>query len=246
MKRRIYVKILVLLIMCLLTSTMFTPTVKAAYDSSDSTSMILGVQIPSEQTLPRLSDSQLNFDWVKYQYALGSDQPVESWINNAHNRGFKVLLSIAKNEINIPTLGKASPWTQQYCPYQTQLGVYDWITTDYAGDDPITGDPIYKRNHHHEEESTIWPADTKNGYIQFRDDITVLLQRLMSDPSTTPDAIEIWNEPNLNVEWSSQGLGPVNPVSYANFLACGIKGAQTAKYQGLIISAGLAPLSGSN
>lgn len=55
-----------------------------------------GVQIPSSNELSGLSTTPFQYQWIKFQYVWGSDQPIDQWVNDAKQAGFKVLVSVAK------------------------------------------------------------------------------------------------------------------------------------------------------
>ncbi len=55
-----------------------------------------GIQIPDGATASRLPPGQ--YQWVKFQYVAGSQQPIKSWVQQAKSNGYKVLVSIAKND----------------------------------------------------------------------------------------------------------------------------------------------------
>lgn len=238
-------------LLCVVITLSAITKVHAVTDTSSTTgggqsALYNGVQIASDATLTRLSSSSFHFDWVKYQFGMTDAQNINAWVINAHNDGYSVLVSVAKNDGNIPLLGDPSPYTHQYCPYPEEMGVYDWDTTEPSGTpDPITHITPTTTVHHHQEEKDIWPQSTPNGYLQFRDYMYNLVKNFQNADQThgaaIPDAIEIWNEPNLIKEWTDVGLGPVSPQNYANLLACGMKGARKAGYIGDIVSAGLAP-----
>ncbi|MFH0937087.1 MAG: hypothetical protein V1808_02250, partial [Candidatus Daviesbacteria bacterium] len=132
-----------------------------------------GVQLPSSQPVSRLVPNR--FDWIKYQYSLGSAQPLETWISTAKSQGYRVLISAAKNGIGIPEL--VDP-PKKPCPYEEELETY----------------PIYDNKGNiigWEKE----PMPPYNGYMKYRDEMTKFAQRV----GNRVDAIELWNEPNLNV-----------------------------------------------
>lgn len=64
-----------------------------------------GVQIPDSNTLPRLSSAPFKFSWVKFQYSWrgAKDQPVDTWVKEAKQAGYKVLVSVAKKPSGVPT-----------------------------------------------------------------------------------------------------------------------------------------------
>lgn len=228
-----------------------TPTTNPAPVQSGN--LLTGVQVPDVDSINRLVPSQYSFQWAKFQFSLGSTQPLESWISGAGSaiagggRNYGVLISIAKNRGGIEAL-KNPPYpeldangmpayTQKYCPWDNELDSYDIGTGEFyeCGTDS-TGKPKYC-----ERTKTITiPARTDNGYVKFRDQMRDIASRLQN-----VGAVEIWNEPNYVPEWTAEGLGPVSPENYANFLICGIKGLKAGGYQGIIISAALAPNTGN-
>ncbi|MDD2822586.1 MAG: hypothetical protein PHQ59_00760 [Candidatus Daviesbacteria bacterium] len=208
-----------------------------------STSIIIGAQLPGAITINRLIPSQYSFQWIKFQYSLGSSQDLEGLIRSARSassgggRTYQVLISVAKNTAGIETLKNPDTYppeqdpdyfTHQYCPYDEELETYNIPYN--CGTDPVSGEPqtCY-------EQRRAQPK-SDNGYTKFRDQMEALAPRLSG-----ASAVEVWNEPNLEDEWTRQGLGPVNPENYVNFMNCGIKGLKKGGYTGKIISAGLAP-----
>lgn len=195
--------------------------------------IIVGVQIPDSTPVTqadRLSAAPFKFGWIKYQYALGSDQPIEQWIRDARQDGYRVMVSVAKNEGSnrIPTLGAPSIWSNQYCPWPEELERRPIWGTDATGATVQIGEEVE-------------PEPWGNGYMEFREKMRALVPRLGPDV----EAYEIWNEPNTLLEWTDQGLGPISPFNYARFLECGIKGAKRdTALRPTYISAALAPLSG--
>ncbi len=200
-----------------------------------------GLQIASDATINRFVKSQESrYGWIKYQFSLGSDQPLARWIEgakNAKNGSYKVLISVAKNVAGIPVLKSADGGTaqsegdgnaaktevsNQYCWYPDELR--DIITYDQYGRE------VSRRKEY---------TPGNNGYQQFMQKMEQLAPRLQG-----VDAVEVWNEPNLLFEWTEQKLGELSPKNYAVFLECGIKGLRKGGYTGTTISAALAPLSG--
>lgn len=213
-----------------------------------------GVQLPSEQALTRLHQSQFKATWIKFQYSLGSNQPLEEWIRQAKDKGYYVLISVAKNKAGIetlqdpdyPPLTYPEEYTHQYCPWDEELEIfhrsdpYDCTEIPDEANPTPTPKTCYKN---YDVKATL-KAD--NGYVRFRDEMKKLAPRLEG-----ADAVEIWNEPNLADEWTNQGLGPVKATRYANFLKCGVKGLDRGGYSIIgqdgrpraRISAALAPLA---
>lgn len=218
-----------------------TIPVKASAD------VLTGVQLPNSEAIRRLIPSQYSFKWVKFQYSLGSTQPLENLISSAKN--YSVFISVAKNEANIIDTLKNPPYpetqangvpayTQKYCPWDDERDSYDEGTGEFyeCGRD-AKGKPILCEH----KRTVPIPAKADNGYIKFRDLMQALAPRLQG-----AGAVEIWNEPNLAVEWTDQNLGPISPENYVNFMICGIKGLRKGGYTGKVISAGLAPLAPSD
>lgn len=179
-----------------------------------------GVQVPSSNAVTRLSSSGYSYKWIKFQYELGGDQPIATWINAAKQNGYKVLISVAKNHVGIPAL--VNPPTKP-CPYEEELELI-----------PVEWDRQGNPTRYEKEPMP------DNAYTRFRDQMTQVIQKIGN-----ADAIEIWNEPNLNTEWTDQGLGSIDPVKFATFTNCGAKGIKKSNYSGKLISAALAPLSGN-
>jgi hypothetical protein len=185
-----------------------------------------GVQIASDKTLPRIKRTDAQYKAIKYQYNFTADQHLEDWIDSAHNRQFKVLISASKNNIGLPPLrNDTTEVSHLYCWYPDEL-------KDIEIKDSL-GRVIGTR-----KETT----PENNGYQQYMQAMETLGRRLQAKNA---EAVELWNEPNLRSEWSAQGLGELSPENYARFLECGVKGLKKgAGYTGQIISAALAPLSG--
>ena len=149
-----------------------------------------------------------------------------------------MLISIAKNHAGIekldnpdyPPLPYPEEYTHKYCPWDEELEKYPRSDSYICPD--IYGNPETCTNDYEV------PATLKgdNGYVKFRDKMNDLAPFLKD-----ADAVEVWNEPNLTDEWTDEGLGPLNPENYANFLNCGIKGLQKGGYKGKIISAAPSP-----
>lgn len=212
-------KVFSALLIC--TALLFMPTPALA--------VISGVQIPSEQPIKRLIPAKYGFKWLKYQYSLGSAQPLDVWIDTAKQNNFRILVSVAKNGLNIPTLGNPSQ-SGQYCPYDEELKQVK------VGERQVEDEDGVSRS---EDIMAKEKSPAGNGYMEFRD----AMQQFSQKYGNKIDAIEVWNEPNLADEWSDQNLGPISPQNYANFLNCGVKGLKRASYNGKVISAALAPLS---
>jgi len=217
---------------------------------SQTSGIYIGVQLAKATTIGRLLPSQYSFQWVKFQYSLGSDQPIEQWINYAKQQSsgggktYQVLVSIAKNDSGILPLLKNPiypeqtkghyTYTQKYCPWDDDLDEYQEGTGNF---EPCGTDEFGTPKSCEITQTYTAPARTGNGYIEFRDAMQALAPKL-----TGAAAVEIWNEPNIEDEWTKQGLGPVSAENYVNFMNCGIKGLKKGGYnKGTIISAGLAP-----
>lgn len=211
--------------------------------TTQTTGIYIGVQVPKAITILRLLPSQYSFQWVKIQYSLGSSQDLEGFIRSARGTSsgggntYQVLVSVAKNTAGIETLKNPDTYppqqapdyyTHKYCPYDEELETYQIPFDD--GFDPISGE---SRTRYEEQKAK---PKSDNGYIKFRDQMEALAPKLSGS-----SAVEIWNEPNLEDEWTHQGLGPVSPENYVNFMNCGIKGLRKGGYNGTVISAGLAP-----
>lgn len=212
-------------------SALFFSVLLFLLTSSPALAIQTGVQLPSDTPITenRLINSSFKYNSVKYQYSLGSSQPLEQWIDSAHNAengGYKVLISLAKNGVGIPQLkNEKTEVSGLYCWYPDELK--EVITRDSRGRE------IGRRPEN---------LPQNNGYQQFMQAMESVGKRLQAKHV---EAVEVWNEPNLQFEWSQQGLGPLSPQNYAIFLECGVKGLRKgAGYTGEIISAALAPLSG--
>lgn len=141
-----------------------------------------GIQIPSSSELSQLSTTSFKYQWIKFQYVWGSDQPINDWVKTAKDGGYKVLVSVAKKPNNVPK--------------------------------------------------------GEEGYKQFG----TFMQELSAKLDNNVDAYEIWNEPNLNDEWSV--WGQIDPTEYIKLLQEGAKGVKAGNPNAKVVSAALAPLSG--
>jgi LysM repeat protein len=128
--------------------------------------------------------SQAGMSWVKYQHKwLSGDAPsvLAGEIQEAHNNGFKVLLSITGGTVH-----------------------------------PAPGSIDFGR------------------YVEFVGGVARL----------GPDAIEIWNEMNIDVEWPT---GEINPRTYVNnMLAPAYNAIKAANPNVMVISGALAPTGFDN
>ncbi len=77
-----------------------------------------GVQIPSSNELSGLSSTPFKYQWIKFQYVWGSDQPIDTWVKSAKQAGFKVLVSVAKKPTSVP---KGESGYQQYGTFMQEL-----------------------------------------------------------------------------------------------------------------------------
>ncbi len=66
-------------------------------------------------------------------------------------------------------------------------------------------------------------------------------QQLASLASQGADAIEVWNEPNLDREYGGSGTGKVSPESYTNLLRTSYSYIKGARRSTLVIAAATAP-----
>jgi LysM repeat protein len=128
--------------------------------------------------------NQAGMTWVKYQHKWSpGDAPGElaGAIQDAHNNGFKVLLSIPG-----------------------------------ASEHPAPGSMEFGR------------------YVEFLGGVAAL----------GPDAIEVWNEMNIDVEWPT---GEINPATYVNqMLAPAYNAIKAANANVMVISGALAPTGFDN
>ncbi len=229
-RQKLFLAIFFLLFTCHL--SLFTPPAYAESVERLNT----GAQLPDINTLKRIESSDYKFEWIKYQFSLGSSQPLENWISEVKKRNYKLLISVAKNQAGIETLKnpgkdyqfgqKPDVYSKEYCPWDEELESYTFprSCTDSKGKTYSCPETIRSK------------PKVDNGYIKFRDKMKELAPRL-----NQVDAVEVWNEPNIADEWTKQGLGAINAQNYANFLKCGVKGLKKGGYTGTIISAALAP-----
>lgn len=75
------------------------------------------------------------------------------------------------------------------------------------------------------------------GYGEFRN----YVEEKARDLGGLVNLYEVWNEPNLLVEWDESRLGPINGAKYAKLLQCGAKGVKIGNPNAKVISAGLSP-----
>lgn len=78
----------------------------------------------------------------------------------------------------------------------------------------------------------------EEGYRQYGE----FMQNLSARLGNKVEAYEIWNEPNLNDEWSAWGA--IDPGEYLQLLKYGARGVKTGNPNAKVITAALAPLSG--
>jgi polysaccharide biosynthesis protein PslG len=83
------------------------------------------------------------------------------------------------------------------------------------------------------------PPDNYQDYADF---ISAFANRYRPGSTIgTVDAIEVWNEVNLNREWGNQAINPQQAADYVRFLTLAYKAAHAAQPGIVIITAGLSP-----
>jgi polysaccharide biosynthesis protein PslG len=83
------------------------------------------------------------------------------------------------------------------------------------------------------------PPDNYQDYWDF---VSAFVKRYRGEsPIGRVDAIEIWNEPNLDREWGNQAINTASAADYVRLLAGAYQAAHAANPEIIVISAGLSP-----
>jgi hypothetical protein len=83
------------------------------------------------------------------------------------------------------------------------------------------------------------PPDKYQDYWDF---VSAFVARYRSEsPIGRVDAIEIWNEPNLDREWGNQTINASSAADYVRLLAGAFQAAHAANPEIIVVSAGLSP-----
>src|SRR5207245_5496247 len=79
-------------------------------------------------------------------------------------------------------------------------------------------------------------------YQDYADFISAFAHRYRpGSPRGTVDAIEVWNDVNLNREWGDQPINRQQAADYVRFLTLAYRAAHTAQPNITVITAGLSP-----
>jgi hypothetical protein len=83
------------------------------------------------------------------------------------------------------------------------------------------------------------PPDNYQDYWDF---VSAFVKRYRGEsPIGRVDAIEIWNEPNLDREWGNQAINAASAADYVRLLGGAYQAAHAANPEIIVISAGLSP-----
>ncbi len=129
---------------------------------------------------------------------------------------------------------------------ERQEGVYNWAddgefpADSYAGNyvrDTPDGFNILLRVDSPPSWASAGDRCAPYEYWKFERFMTALSSYLKTAHPTKTVAYEIWNEPNLHIEWCNQ---PPNPEQYVQLLAAGYRGVKAGNPDAVVVSAGLA------
>lgn len=96
-------------------------------------------------------------------------------------------------------------------------------------------EPIWARK----DEANNGPPDNYQDYWDF---VSAFASRYRSDsPIGRVDAIEVWNEPNLDREWGNQTINSSSAADYVRLLGGAYQAAHAANPEIIVASAGLSP-----
>jgi hypothetical protein len=127
----------------------------------------------------------------------------------------------------------------------TAKGVYDWTEADRvvkastANGMKIIARIDFQPDWARKDLARNGPPDNYQDYADF---ISVFANRYRPGSSIgTVDAIEIWNEVNINREWGGQVINRQQAADYVRFLTLAYRAAHAAQPSVVIITAGLSP-----
>ncbi|HEY0581982.1 MAG TPA: hypothetical protein VGE94_07350, partial [Chloroflexota bacterium] len=129
-------------------------------------------------------------------------------------------------------------------------GVYDWTEADRivkastANGIKIIARIDFQPDWARKDLARNGPPDNYQDYADF---IAVFANRYRPGSNIgTVDAIEIWNEVNINREWGGQAINKQQAADYVRFLSMAYKAAHAAQPNVVIITAGLSPTGVKN
>ncbi|HLZ27586.1 MAG TPA: hypothetical protein VKV73_09725 [Chloroflexota bacterium] len=124
-------------------------------------------------------------------------------------------------------------------------GVYDWTEADRivkasgANGIKIIARIDFQPDWSRKDMAHNGPPDNYQDYADF---ISVFAKRYApGSPLGTVDAVEVWNEVNLNREWGNQPINRQQAADYVRFLTLAYRAAHAAQPNIVIITAGLSP-----
>ncbi len=124
-------------------------------------------------------------------------------------------------------------------------GVYDWSEADrIVKASAANGIKIIARIDFEPDWARLDKAHNgpPDNYQDYADFISVFANRYKPGSSIgTVDAIEVWNEVNLNREWGNQPINPQQAADYVRLLTLAYRAAHAANPNIIVITAGLSP-----
>jgi hypothetical protein len=138
----------------------------------------------------------------------------------------------------------------QWKDIEPQRGVFDWTEADRViRASAANGIKVIARL----DRQPAWARGdgANNGppdnYADFGDYVSALVSRYRSDsPIGQMQAIEVWNEPNLNREWGNQPINQDSAGDYVRLLKTAYEAAKAADPSVVVITAGLSPTGWSD
>jgi hypothetical protein len=127
----------------------------------------------------------------------------------------------------------------------TAKGVFDWSESDRvvkastANGIKVIARIDFQPDWARKDLAKNGPPDNYQDYADF---ISAFASRYRPGSAFgTVDAIEVWNEVNLNREWGNQAINRQQAADYVRFLTLAYRAAHTAQPNVVIITAGLSP-----
>ena len=124
-------------------------------------------------------------------------------------------------------------------------GVYDWTEADRivkasaANGVKIIARIDFEPDWSRKDLAHNGPPDNYQDYADF---ISVFANRYRPGSAIgTVDAVEVWNEVNLNREWGNQPINQQQAADYVRFLTLAYRAAHAAQPKIVVITAGLSP-----